>query len=271
MIDTRSPPSRKPAGSRDYLSYSAISLYSMCSLRYFFRYHACLPEDFISANLVFGAGIHAALQLHFQELLARSSAPPRDKLLDAFWAEWNRHDPKTIRFNRGEGVDAVGRLAERMLFAFQSSRLAVPAGTILGVEEEMRGVLVPGLPDLLARVDLIVETDEAVIVTDHKTASRAWSPEHVEDAAGQLLLYRELVTAIAGNKPIRLQFAIVTKTTVPVVIIHEVPVTREKVERTKKIVERVWRAIEEQHYFPSPSPMNCPGCPYRKACRAWRG
>jgi hypothetical protein len=271
MIDTRSPPDRKPAGSRDYLSYSAVSLYSMCSLRYYFHYHADLPEEFTSASLVFGSGLHASLQFHFEELLAGNSAPSRDVLMQAFWTEWNRREPKAIRFSRGDDLSTVGRLAERMLSAFQTSRLAMPAGVILGVEEEMRGVLVPGVPDLLARVDLIVETDDAMIVTDHKTASRAWSYEHVDDAAGQLLLYHELVAPIAGNKPIKLQFAIVTKTTAPEVILHEVPVTRPKIERTKRIVERIWKAIDGQHYYPSPSPMNCPGCPYRKACRAWRG
>jgi hypothetical protein len=33
----------------------------------------------------------------------------------------------------------------------------------------------------------------------------------------------------------------------------------------------VWRAIEDQHFYPAPSPTQCPACGYRDACRAWRG
>lgn len=40
---------------RDYLSYSAITTYQGCPLRYYFRYIAGLPERIVSSNLVFGA------------------------------------------------------------------------------------------------------------------------------------------------------------------------------------------------------------------------
>jgi len=36
-----------------------------------------------------------------------------------------------------------------------------------------------------------------------------------------------------------------------------------------KFVEHVWRAIEAGHFYPAPSAMNCPACPFRDACRAW--
>ena len=45
---------------RDYLSFSAISLYRQCPLKFYFRYVAGLSEKTVSANLVFGGAIHAA-------------------------------------------------------------------------------------------------------------------------------------------------------------------------------------------------------------------
>lgn len=260
-----------PTGSRDYLSFSAISLYASCPLRYYFRYLAGLPEDVVSASLVFGGSIHRALQVHFEHLLARASAPPLDTLLEAFWDEWHQHDHQRIEFGKGDGVDGIAKLAEKMLTAFQMSDLARPAGTIIAVEEELRGELVSGLPDLLARVDLMVESADSVTITDFKTARSAWSHEHVEDAAGQLLLYHELAKSIAGDKTLRLEFAVLTKTKLPEVVIHPVDVDQRRLERMKLVAERVWRAIEGRNFYPSPSPINCPSCPYRAECRAWTG
>jgi hypothetical protein len=73
--------------------------------------------------------------------------------------------------------DALHELADRMLQKFLDSELTQPEGRIIGIEEEFRGVLVPGLPDLLGYVDLLLETDDAVIVRDFKTSRSAWDPQ----------------------------------------------------------------------------------------------
>jgi hypothetical protein len=72
------------------------------------------------------------------------------------WHDRDR-DGVQIKLAKGKTVDTLGGLAERMLTAFQASDFARPEGMILGVEEELRGLVVPGCPDLLARIDLIVE------------------------------------------------------------------------------------------------------------------
>jgi putative RecB family exonuclease len=93
----------------------------------------------------------------------------------------------------------------------------------------------------------------------------------VQDSAGQLLLYHELARPIADGRPIRLQFAVVTKTKTPEVYLHQVAAEPQQIERVKRIVEQVWNAIGSGIFFPSPSPMQCPACPFRQACREWCG
>ena len=269
------PSPTKPVQSRtvvrDYLSYSAITAYQSCPLRYYFRYVAGLPERTVSSSLVFGSAVHRAVEHHFNELLAGNEAPAVEALLGEYDSTWNEYDPATIRFGKDKGRDELLPLAQRVLAAFQVSTLANPEGAILGVEEEFRSPLVPGCPDLLGRIDLIVETDEAVVVTDLKTAKSRWSQAQVEESAGQLLLYHELTKSLVPRKRLRLQFAVLTKTKTPTVDLHEVPVDVKQVDRTKRIVERVWRTIEAQHFYPAPSPMQCPGCSFRVPCRAWGG
>jgi CRISPR/Cas system-associated exonuclease Cas4 (RecB family) len=266
-----SPALDRRQSAAEHLSYSAIALYQSCPLRYYFRYVLGLPEQIVAASLVFGAAFHASLQFHFEQLLAGNPPPALDTLLGAFQHAWHQHDGQTIEFAKGEDINSVGRLADRMLSAFQASSFARPEGTILGVEEELRGQVIPDCPPLVARVDLIVETADALVVTDFKTSRRGWGPAHVSDASPQLLLYSELANSLADGKALRLEFAVMTKAESPSLTLHPVEPDPQQIERTKRIVERVWKSIRAGHLYPSPSPIQCPTCPFREACRAWVG
>ena len=72
----------------------------------------------------------------------------------------------------------------------------------------------------------------------------SWNVLKVEDLAPQLYLYSELVKPMADGKPIKLAFAVLTKTKVPELTVHDVPLDPQQVERTKKIVEQIWQAIQ---------------------------
>lgn len=168
-------------------------------------------------------------------------------------------------------MNTIGHLGERMLRTFQESTFAHPQGRILAVEEELRGVLVPGLPDLLARLDLVVETADALEVTDLKTSKSAWTNGQVEQSAGQLLLYSQVAKELSDGRPLRLGFAVLTKTKNPDLTLHPVTCDSQQVERTMLVVKKVWGAIEAGHFYPAPSSMQCPTCPYRGPCRDWNG
>jgi CRISPR/Cas system-associated exonuclease Cas4 (RecB family) len=257
--------------SRNYLSYSSLTLYQNCPLRWHFKYVAGLPEATVSSSLVFGGAIHRCFEHYMNELMAGAEPPSLDALMGEYEAVWQGHDMDKVRFGKDEQREGLTGLAQRMLAAFQTSSLARPEGTILGVEEELRGQVVPGCPDILGRLDLVIETEDALIVTDLKTSRSRWSRDQVEDSAGQLLLYHELARNLAPRKRVRLQFAVLTKAKQPTLDLLEVPVNRQRIDRTKRIVERVWRAIEMGSFYPTPSPMQCPTCPFRAPCRAWQG
>jgi putative RecB family exonuclease len=268
MIAVRNP----PRGTTDHISFSSLSLYAACPLRYAFKYAEGLPEETVGSSLVLGSAVHSGLQHHFEELLAGNPAPGLDTLLEVFWDSWqSQSENRQIRFGKGEDINDIGRMADRMFRAFQRSDFSRPTGRIIAVEEELRGELIPGVPELLARVDLIVETDSHFTVTDFKTARTNWSADQVTDSAGQLLLYSELVKHLAGGKPIRLGFAVLTKSKMPELIIHPVSLDVRQVERIKRIAARIWWAIKAGHFYPAPSPLQCPTCPFRKRCRAWNG
>jgi putative RecB family exonuclease len=265
---SRAPPPQQVA--RDYISFSAIKTYQQCPLRYHFRYIAGIPEETISAAFVFGGAVHRAIQHHFQRLLEGNATPTQEELLAEYQAGWQEQS-LPIRFSKDERAESFDDLAKRMLKAFSASDLARPVGKILAVEETLRGDLIPGLPDVLGRVDLILETRQELIVADWKTSRAKYSQDQVDESAAQLLLYGELAKDFAPGKRIKLQFGVLTKTKDVSVDTHSFAFDQAQVDRTKRIIERIWHAIEAEHFYPAPSMMNCPGCPYREVCKAWPG
>lgn len=255
---------------RPYLSWSAISTFMKCPLKYQFHYLDQLPEEFVSANLIFGSAIHAALEAYFGEHLASRRSLDVDALLAVYHSTWSQADLAAIQFGKSEDLASLSALAERMLRAFIISDLARPAGAIIGIEEELRSPLIADCPDLLARLDLLVESDEALVVTDFKTARSRWSTSDVHAAEGQLIVYHELVRQFA-DKPIRLQFAVITKTKQPEVEIHAVMPAPLRIERIRQLIQRVWAGIQAGNFFPVPNAMNCPTCGYRDRCAQWTG
>lgn len=265
---TRAPPVQTPP--RDYISFSAIRTYQQCPLRYFFRYVAGIPEETISASLVFGSAIHRAVEHHFRRLLETNSPATQDELLSEYRSEW-QDQTRPVRFSKDDQAVSFDDLANRMIEAFAQSSLAAPKGRILGIEESLRGEVVPGLPDLLGKVDLIIETASELVISDWKTSRSKYTPDQVDESAAQLLLYGELARDFAPDKQLRLQFGVLTKTKEVSVDVHRVAAETTQLDRTKRVVERVWHAVQAEHFFPAPSQMNCPGCPYREPCRKWPG
>jgi putative RecB family exonuclease len=278
MLTPENPASTNPANEvakrltgRDYLSWSALSTFRTCPLKYRFRYVDGLPEESVSSALVFGTGIHSAVEQHFQALLSGDPKPDLDALMFAYRSAWLPHDPDAIQFGSSETRASLDALAARMLTAFLSSPAASVQGRVLGVEEEIRGMLVAGMPDLYGRVDLLTEDDDSLVVTDIKTSRGKWSAEQVEDSNEQLLLYSHLASEISPGKRIATRFLVLTKTREPQIEEHIREVTPAAVKRTLAGVELVWRAIEGGQFYPAPSTMACASCGYRAVCRAWMG
>ncbi len=272
MIAVSKQPRAAPVVQRDYVSYSAISTYQQCPLRYYFRYLEGLEESFVSASLALGGAVHSAAEFHFNELMCGNSPPDHDTLLSVFWDGWkSRAETAEIRFGKKDDLDSIAKTADRIITAFRDSDIARPTGNIIGIEEELRKELIPGMPDILGRVDLIVESDEDLTITDLKTARTRWSAEQAERSGEQLMLYAALAKDFAPEKPIRLEFAVITKAAKPTVDTLPVTFNQQRVDRTKLVMQRVWQSIQDGHFFPSPSPMSCPSCPFRGPCDAWPG
>ena len=260
-----------PLLTLDHVSHSSISTFQACPLKWHFRYVQKLPEEVIGSALVFGCAVHSAVERHFQGLLETGSAPELETLLAAYDECWQSFDTDKIRFGRSDDAASMRELAERMLKTFQQHEFASPDGTIVAIEESMKGKFAAGVPDVLARVDLAVQNGDELVVTDFKTSRSKWSSDQANDNSAQLLLYADLAGRVLDGRKIRLQYAVVTKTKEPVLEIHEVEFDPERLKRTKAVFREVWNAITKGMVYPAPSPVNCHSCGYKTACREWQG
>ncbi|MCX7406595.1 MAG: PD-(D/E)XK nuclease family protein [Planctomycetales bacterium] len=100
---------------RSYLSWSAISTYLRCPLKYEFHYLDQFPEEFVSSNLIFGSAIHSALEAYFNEHLASGRVLGVERLLEVYHEEWSQADLAAVQFGKSEDLASLGSLAERML------------------------------------------------------------------------------------------------------------------------------------------------------------
>jgi CRISPR/Cas system-associated exonuclease Cas4 (RecB family) len=247
-----------------------------CPRKFEAQYVQHLSPDFVPTSLLLGGSIHAALELYFRARL-EGLGVTREALLSAYHDAWNRNHHQNgeipVRFNKGETREQLDALADRIIGSFLSSPLAEPKGVILGVEEELRVVLDPDLPDVLAKVDLVTQTDGAVHVVDWKTSRSRWTPEKAQESGDQLVLYGVTVGGMsrALGLPVKLTFAIVTKARKPIVQLLPVPTSAQRVAAMKDRVAEVWSHIQSGNFYPSPSPMNCTSCPYRSSCPVFAG
>ena len=255
----------------DHLSHSAVSTYQQCPLKWHFRYVAKIPEEVIGSALVFGSAVHSAVERHFQSLLETGSPPAIEELLSSFDESWQSFDTEKIKYGRGDDAESMRELAERMLKAFQQHEFASPDGSIVAIEESMRGEFVEGVPDVLARIDLALQKGDELVLTDFKTSRSRWSTEQAQNNAEQLLLYADLAGRVLDGRKIRLQYAVVTKAKTSVMEVHEVEFDVNRLNRTKAVFKEVWKAIDGGVVYPAPSQMNCYSCGYKTACRAWQG
>jgi putative RecB family exonuclease len=266
---------------RAYLSHSQVSLMRSCPRRFAFQYVERVPPAFVPSSLLFGGSVHAALELYFRARLEGLAVTPA-ALLSAYHDGWRRQrrprdgkrdtdEDLPVRFNKGEDADTLHALADRMLAAFLASQLAEPKGTIVGVEEELRVVLDPDVPDVLAKVDLVTRTDGSLHVVDFKTARSRWTDQKAAEASDQLVLYGLTLGRMAASLglPVRLHFAVLTKAKHPAVQLLPVPTDAARVSALTGGVAGVWQAIRVGNFYPSPSPQNCTTCPFRSRCPAF--
>jgi len=273
------PPNRQALAitGRPYLSHTQISTLRRCAKSFSFRYVEKAPADFVPTSLLLGGAIHSSLEAFYQARMEGLCLSAEEMFL-AYQQSWRQSlataGPNVpVRYNKAEDEASLAALAQRMIAAFLASSLADPKGTILGIEESFTTVLRPDLPDLLAKVDLVVQTEGSLFIADFKTSRSKWNEAKALESADQLILYSQAAAPMARELglPVKLGFAVITKAKTPVVQVLPVPVEPARLAGLADSVAQVWAAIQAGNFYPNPSAQNCSTCPFKSRCPAFTG
>lgn len=259
-----------------HISYSQISTYRMCPLKYRFNYVDCLQPEFTPAALPFGSSVHEALAFYYRGLRDYKKPYSLEAILDVFETDWNLQNEcnENIAFDNGDTKESILKKGLEMLKTFYTS---VHPGEILAVEVEFslkhdnNNGHTKALPlPIVGTIDLIERTSEGVIAVDHKTAARKYSDNKVDDDL-QLTVYtcalsRSKLTN--GDKEFYARFDVLTKTKSPELISYYTTRNDNDFRKLMKLVREICYAIDQGVFFPNPG-WQCGSCQYASECKKW--
>lgn len=256
---------------RSYISWSQVSTYQQCPARFKMQYVDGLAPAFTPSSLAFGGGVHAGIASHFDDLLAGGDGLSVDHMMNVYRSEVTESaNAAPLLFNQGETDESLADLASRVFTAFGTSEFTITPGKLLSIEDEYTATLLDGVPDLLARLDVVTINDDGLLIRDFKTTRSPWSPAKVQEAAGQLLLYAEVAAPRLADEGTRitLQVVTLTKAKTPKLTAHDITWSPSAVDAAKHTVAQVWKGITAG-VFPARQGWVCKTCPFKFACPAF--
>jgi putative RecB family exonuclease len=253
-----------------HLSASGVNEYVDCSLLYRFGRIDRLPMEFVAAELEFGTVIHRVLEEYYRAKMIGERRLLKDlhELFKALWKKATTERPD-IQYQEGQSAEMLSMLGVDLLTVW-FNKLQEDKFQVIGVEEafsfKIHGVSAP----IIGAIDLVEEDESgALIITDFKTSSRAYSADEV-DRNQQLTVYQMAMkrNGHAGHE-ILLKFDTLIKTKNPK--FESYWTTRSEIDeiRMERKIRQVWSGISKGIWIPNDVSWKCPRCHYRKACDDW--
>lgn len=253
-----------PEGPITHLSYSQMSTYLTCPLRYKFHYVDLIQPAFTTAALVFGSSVHRAAAAHYESRLLGDPIRP-DQMLDVYRDTWR--GTEGIKYFNGDNEESLLAKARQLIEVFYGQ--VDPDVTIVGVEEFFEVQLAKEVPPFHGYIDLIEESPNGTVtVADLKTASKKLTGNSVHSNL-QLTAY-SIGAGSLGFDPeqLTLRLDVLTKTKNPEMTRYETTRTQQERDRFVKLVRKVWAAIEHHAFYPKED-WHCGQCAWAEHCKEW--
>ncbi len=253
-----------------HLSASSIGEYVACSLAYKFGKIDKIPFEKRPDALEFGTVIHAVLEAYYQEKMIGELMPLKDILanFEDCWRE-TAEDNDDIEYSAGKDFNTYLMLGKDMLTVWHN-KLPEDEYTIIGIEQPFSFTL-PEVPlPIIGAIDLIEEDkDGTIIITDFKTAGRAYSASEV-NRNFQLTIY-DLAIKHTGfrNRETVLKFDTLIKTQKPKFQQYFSSRTATDHQRAIRKIQAVWDGISKGVFIPNNEDWRCPNCQFKQACDEW--
>jgi putative RecB family exonuclease len=254
------------AQDKPHLSYSQISTYCICPLKYRFHYIDKVEPPFTAAPLAFGSCIHEAVGAFYQSCLEGDPLSV-SQIHDVYRQAWKSlYEERQIRFFNGDTEESLTAKAQRMLEVFHEAFDS--SVQIIGIEEPFEIDLGKRIPPLVGWIDVVEQApDGTITVADLKTASKRYS-ENTVHSNMQLTCYSLGAQTLGFNEDTRFRLDVLLKTKEPELIRYETTRTDADRERFLKLLKSVWQGIKKEIFFPKED-WQCGQCPFADPCKNW--
>jgi putative RecB family exonuclease len=235
------------------LSPSQVNTYLDCSMKWYFRYVAQLPEGVRSGSLVLGSAIHRAVEVALRARIERQPEPELEALTEVYAASWrDQLEEGEIDWGK-EAPEDVGSDGAVLLAKYFHEALPhlKPARIESRISGAIAGVPVRGFLDLL-------EEDGRIV--DLKT-SRRRPPSISPDYRLQISTYRILEPDATGAA--RLDTLVRTKT--PQLVQLDCTIGAADVAYAEAIYPQAQEGMRSGLYTPNRRSFMCS----RKYCAYW--
>ena len=251
---------------KPHLSYSQISTYLACPLKYRFHYVDHFEPAFTSAPLAFGSAMHEAVGAFYQSHL-EGDPLSEENMFDVYRQIWlSQSQAKEIRFFNGDNAETLPLKAKRMLEVLHEA--FDPAVQIIGIEEPFEIDLGKRMPPLVGWIDVVEQApDGGVTVVDLKTAAKRYTDQHVHGNL-QLTCYSLGAQTLGFQGDVRFRLDVLLKTKEPELVRYETTRTDADRERFLRLVKGVWQGIRKEVFYPKED-WHCAQCAYADHCEKW--
>ena len=252
-----------------HLSASSIGTYIDCSLKYKLARIDKLPPAFVSDSLIYGSTIHRVLEV-YHEARMHDERVPLSTILELFEGCWNEALEKSgkVKFNKGATPESLLHEGKSLLTVYYDKYPCNDFKVI--ATEEAISFTIPGLPvAIIGAIDLLEEDESGtLIITDHKTAGRAFSNAEILKNM-QLTIYQMAMRKRYPDRNILLKLDALIKTKKP--RFEQFYTYRDEVaeQRAVKKILAVWDGIQKEVFIPNEESRYCSNCEQKLNCNDW--
>src|SRR5581483_10757376 len=222
---------------RPHWSYSAISQFLSCPLRFYFQRIAKLPQKFVGSSLILGSAVHAALA-EYHRTVQEDEPTDTGKLHRLIADTWKKRENDTpINYRAGETQEDL--LAQGIAL-IETYLKEPPPQNIIAIEHEIIAPMHNSQGEyletpLVAVADLLTESNEELTLCEYKTSGRAYSEMEAETSL-QPTCYVNAVLESFGCHA-RVEYTVLVKTKTPRVQRLNTVRTEEDLGRLGDIVQ----------------------------------
>lgn len=255
---------------KPHLSASSINSWIECGLQYKFSRVDKLKPEFITDALIYGSTIHRSIE-KVQTNRLFGDLTTVEEAIEYFENHWREaaEDNEEILYRKGTSFTSLLNQGKKLMTIYIES-LSETGYEILALEEPFE-LKLEGLDIPIIGIWDMVEEDESgtIIITDHKTAARAYSTDEVDNNF-QLTVYHMAAKRNGySNRDILMKFDCLIKTRTPKFEQFYTVRSDDSEQRAIKKIKSVWEAIKQEVFIPNDNSWKCTTCSFQEACKQW--